>query len=164
MSEANHPLLDQPMKKNGLTINQIDSMKSESIGGASVSMAIILLITQLKPDSLALQVSLLAAAIGLPLWICTWQIMSIYCSNGEISLKYLNTIRAMWLPATLWLFGILALFISLVALIWYMSKLASILFVLSSVCMAVVSVRHTLYINSKLQEADHKIDVREAKK
>ena len=78
--ESNKPLSELAER---LGPSEWETGRQTSIGGAGVSTALVLLLTQIGPSGDLLQASFYTAAIAIPIWLGLWQVSHAYSLNPE---------------------------------------------------------------------------------
>jgi hypothetical protein len=121
---------------------RLENMRSTSIGGASLSTALVFLLLQTNLDSFALKASLTCAVIAIPAWIATWQIVESYLFCGESSYGHFFTPQGSGVAVLIFLAAALALFIGMCALLWHLQPFTSVLFAILCLVMSFFVYRH----------------------
>jgi hypothetical protein len=125
-----------------LTEGSLERMRTTAIGGASLSLAIILLLLQTNVSSTPLQVALYSAALAIPVWIVCWQYVEAYIFCGQRSFAHFNSLKTSGVAILCSALGMLLLGVSVFSLIWHMSVKASLLFLAASLFMGSLVYRH----------------------
>ena len=114
--------------------SRLGNMRSTSIGGSSLSTALVFLLLQTRLETFSLQLSLVCAAVAIPAWIVTWQMVEAYIFYGKSSYGHFSTPKGSGAAILVFLVAALALFIGLAALLWHLMPLAAVVF--SVLCIA----------------------------
>lgn len=125
-----------------LTENHLERMRTSAIGGASLALGVILLLLQTSLDSAALVIALYSAIFAIPSWIIAWQYVEAYMFCGKASYKHFNSPKGSLVAVIFALLGMLLLLTSVVSLIWHMSLIAAVVFLVVSVLSSVLIYRH----------------------
>jgi hypothetical protein len=125
-----------------LTESHLERMRTSAIGGASISLGVILLLLQTDLDSNALIVALYTSIFAIPAWIAAWQYVEAYMFCGKSSYAHFNSPKGSLVAVAFALSGMLLLLTSIVSLIWHMSVLAAIIFLCVSLLAAFIVYRH----------------------
>src|SRR5690348_8310268 len=121
---------------------RLGNMRSTSIGGASLSTALVFLLLQTKLQTFALQFALVCAAVAIPAWIANWQIVESYLFCGKSSYGHFATIKGSGLGLATFLMASLSLFLGLCVLLWHLLPLAAVLFAILCIVMCVFVYKH----------------------
>jgi cobalamin synthase len=121
---------------------RLENMRATSIGGASLSTALVFLLMQTQLNSLALQISLGCAVVAIPAWIATWQMVEAYLFYGESSYGHFATIKGAGVAIAILLGALLSLFLGLCALLWHLMPVSAILFAVLCIVLLVFVYRH----------------------
>lgn len=125
-----------------LTEATLERMRTSAIGGASLSLGVILLLLQTDLGSRALIIALYSAIFAIPAWVAAWQYVEAYMFCGKDSHEHFNSFKGSLVAVLLAVAGMLLLFTSVVSLIWHMSMIAAIVFLVLSIAAAVLVSRH----------------------
>ena len=137
-----------------LTESNLERMRTSAIGGASISLGVILLLLQTRLDSTALIVALYTSIFAIPVWIAAWQYVEAYMFCGKPSYAHFNSPKGSLVAVAFALSGMLLLLTSIVSLIWHMSIVAAVLFLCVSLVVAFVIYRHHNAVRVFSQSAD----------
>ena len=129
-----------------LTENNLEHMRTSAIGGASISLGVILLLLQTKLESPALVVALYASIFSIPAWVAAWQYVETYIFYGKASHGHFNSLKGSLVAVSFAVFGMVLLLISIVSLISYFSVLAAVLFLCLSILLVVIVFRHGIAV------------------
>lgn len=121
---------------------RLENMRSTSIGGASLSTALVFLLMQTDLSAFSLQISLICAAIAIPAWIATWQMVEAYLFCGESSYGHFATPKGSGLALFIFLAALLSLFFGICALLWHLMPASSVAFAILCIVMLVFVYRH----------------------
>jgi hypothetical protein len=121
---------------------RLENMRSTSIGGASLSTALVFLLMQTDLSALSLKASLACAVVAIPAWIATWQMVESYLFCGESSYGHFATPRGSGIAVLIFLVAATSLFIGITTLLWHLMPFASGLFVALCLLMAFFVYRH----------------------
>lgn len=135
--------------------NHLDYMRGSAIGGASVSLAILLLLTQIESDSVSLKVCLFSVVFCIPAWLGAWHFVESYIMYGLKSLGHFNRVNSSGIAVLFVIVGGLSLFVSISSLIWYLSIGAAIMFIISSFLIAFICVRHGNSVKRYVDEQEN---------
>ena len=116
---------------------RLDNMRSTSIGGASLSTALVFLLLQTDLGSVSLMLALFCSVIAIPSWIATWQIVEAYLFCGESSYEHFYTLKGSGIAVIIFFVAAIALLLGMCALLWHLKPIASILFGVLCVAMSV---------------------------
>jgi hypothetical protein len=130
-----------------LTETHLEHMRTSAIGGASISLGIILLLLQTKLDSNALVVALYSSIFSIPAWVAAWQYVEAYIFYGKSSHAHFNSPKGSLVAVSFAIFGMLLLLISIVSLISYLSVFGAVLFFLLSFLLIIVVYRHNAAVS-----------------
>lgn len=122
------PLLDR----------QLNQMRTIAISAAGACLAIIYLIfSQGGPKTCIVEFALCAAVIAMPVWIGLWQFIQAYLVNGRVTTEdYKEKSNTLSFSCAL-ILGTLSLFASLSLLIFSMSRVTAVVFIVSMIIMIV---------------------------
>jgi len=137
-----------------LTESQLERMRSSAIGGASLSLGIILLLLQTKLNNTALVIALYASIFAIPAWLAAWQYVEAYMLYGKASHQHFNGVKGSLVAVSFALFGLILLLTSVVSLIYSMSIIAAILFLLLSSILTIVVYRHNISVRKFVDSAE----------
>ena len=128
-----------------ITVERLYHSRSLSYGGAGISIILVIVLLQVGIASTALYVSLLCAAISLPLWITLGQLFEGYIGIGKKSFGHLASNASIAALYSLIATGSICLAVSISALILHLSNSAFWCFIASAiVCITI----QTLHYNS----------------
>ena len=130
--------------------SKLQLMRNFSIGGAGISLATILLLAEIGIKDTALLISLLACAIGIPLWVALAQIFEVYIFHGRLSHAHLRKDFSINVVALLMLSGAVSMITSVAALLWHLNPIATYCFGGSSLAAAILSIIHGDHLSKHL--------------
>ncbi|MCI2245722.1 hypothetical protein L3067_14025 [Xanthomonas sp. PPL568] len=125
-----------------LTESNFERLRTQAIGGASVSLGVILLLLQTDAKSKSLDVALYTSIFAVPVWVAVWQYIEAYVFCGKNSYAHFMTMKGSLVAGLLSAIGMILLLLSIVALIWHMSVIASVTFLVLSLVLAYFINRH----------------------
>lgn len=121
---------------------RLENMRSTSIGGASLSTALVFLLMQTDLSSPPLQTSLVCAVVAIPAWIATWQMVEAYLFCGESSYTHFATLKGIGTGVVIFLVALLSLFIGFCTLLWHLMPAGCVLFAILCVALLIFVYRH----------------------
>lgn len=104
-----------------------------SFGSAAACLVVLSQIIQVGANEQSLEISVIAAAIGMPLWVAIGIIYEFYISLGKRSYPHFRSELVQKLLAVVIFLAGVALLTSIGGVIWYLSKYGVIAFVASMV-------------------------------
>lgn len=141
-----------------LTESHLNNMRGSAIGGASVATAIVLLLLQTGISSSALKLGLYSASLAIPAWLAAWQYIEAYNFYGRSSYHHFNTVKGSGIAIALAVIGMTCLFTSLASLIWHLAPMASAIFSLASVAIAILIFKHNNAVKVAADSLKHTSD------
>lgn len=134
----------------------LDYMRGTAIGGASVSLAILLLLSQIDNDAISLKVCVFSVVFSIPSWLGAWHYVESYIMYGVQSLGHFNRIGSSGIAVLFVMVGGIALFVSILSLIWFLSFGAAIIFMLASILIVVLCVSHSNSVKAYVEQEESK--------
>ncbi len=107
--------------------------RSIAIGGTSFSVAVALAATQLGVNGLARTIALFCACVAIPLWVTVWRMGENYVTVGSSGLGHFSTPAGS--AVLLLIFGVAGAFLiaAFASLIWSLSVVSSIAFIVAGI-------------------------------
>lgn len=137
-----------------LTESALERMRTSAIGGSSVSFAIVLVLLQTGVASTSLKIALFTASLAIPAWVVAWQFVEAYMVCGKPSMGHFNSPKGSGVAVMFATTGMFLLLVSICSLIWHMSVIASLLFFVASLVMAIVVFKHHNAVRSYADKAN----------
>ncbi len=131
--------------------SHLNYMRTAAISGSSVATAIMFLISQME-KTIPTSVALYAAVVAIPCWFAAWQYIEAYMFYGERSLGHFNTISGSLVAIAFATVGAVSLFVSVTALIWQLSCVAAVLFILLSAVVFFAVSKHMKSVEKYIKE------------
>jgi cobalamin synthase len=113
--------------------SKLGLMRGISLGAAGFLAANTLVLVQVGVTHASLQVSLFSGAISLPLWVAIASVFESYIFQGRPSYSHLRSNFTINLVYTVMCLASLGLLITIVSIIWYLSFIAAICFIISGI-------------------------------
>ena len=130
----------------------IDRLRTTAVGGGSVSLAIILVLTQVGLKTHELHVALVLASLAVPAWVGSWQFLESYILYGRSAQSHFNEFRGSGVALGLNVAGGILLFLSVAYLIGNLSHWACIAFVLTSIGVATLVAKQSIELRNLHRE------------
>lgn len=127
---------------NRITEHTWEEDTGTTLGGAGLSVALVLVLTQLSSSTVALRISMFCAAVAVPVWTTLWQIGAAYSFYTVRPVAAFSLRNPLFLGALLFAAGGLLLLISFATPIWHFSVLSSVAFIVASAGGIVFISRH----------------------
>jgi hypothetical protein len=137
-----------------LTKHKWEVARHTSLGGAGVSVAVLLVVSQIGVATPALWLSLFCSAVAIPVWATLWQVGEAYSFYGVRPVASLSLHNGLTMGMLLFLAGGLLLLLSIFMLIWHFSVAAAFAFLFVSVGGVFLTVRHHAVVRSQASSSN----------
>jgi len=108
-------------------------MRGLSFGAAGFLAANTLVLVQVGVTHTSLRVSLFSGAISLPLWVAMASVFESYIFHGRQSYQHLKSDFTINLVSSIMLTAAFGLLITVASLVWYLSFIAAVCFIVSCI-------------------------------
>jgi len=132
MKDSYH--LRKELLKN-ISESKLQMYRNLSYGAAGFLLIIIIMLVQVWEDSLALNVVLYSASIGLPIWFTSGTMYEFYILLGERSFAHYKSDGVQSVISLLFMIGGISIFISVSAILFYLNYIAGIVMLLITALM-----------------------------
>lgn len=135
--------------KSHLSREYVERLSGIALASAGFSAGLLALLAQADFSSLHTNVSLWSSVTALMLSLYGWQYFLPYLLHGEKTFGHINLVRVALLQVS----TVIALLVSVTALVWRLSCWAGLAMVLSGICLAVLVIRHNSAVIRHCQES-----------